>query len=509
MGRRRSNYPKCKGCQFNDEEQDGGTAGIPKPDSKAMKAQAERRAGLESIFKSYDVRAPYPDPLDAEAAWRIGQGISQFLRSELRGYDRSRPEMSAVVVGRDMRTSSPELMESLTEGLRAGGSPVIDIGMIDTGQLYYAVNHLTCCGGVMVTASHNPLPYNGFKICGQKGRSVSIETGLGKICKIAMNTRKHFSDSPVGIEQVDLSETYKEFVRSFLKPAGSGFRSDRPLKVVIDASNGMAGRWVPLLFGNIDWLEIIRLNFEHNGEFLHDPNPMIESNLYQLKDRVAMTKADLGVCFDGDADRCIFVDTDGQTIRADMITALLAQAFLKEFPGSTVVYDLRSSRVVPEIIQEMGGIPRRERCGYVYIKKALTDSKGIFGGELTGHYYFRDNWFCQSGMLALVHVLNLLTGTDKSLSELISPFKRYTQSGEMNFENDDIEATIKKLTEKYHDGEVDFLDGITVKYDNWWFNVRGSNTESCLRLNMEAEDKAMLEEKMSEICPLLGRQLES
>jgi len=502
-GRRRSNFPKCKGCQFNDDEKRAGAAADRR--AELGRADVDR---IESLFGAYDLRGTCPDPLDPEIAWRIGVGISQFLRSQLRGYDRSERIKSTVVVGRDMRKSSPALAESLIEGLRAGGSPVVDIGLIDTPQLYFAVNRIVCCGGVQVTASHNPPNYNGFKICGQKGKPVSSDTGLTQICKIAQNTMRHSGTQVAELRQEDLSEPYREFVRGFLTKSGGCFSAERPLKIVVDASNGMAGRWLPLIFGDIEWLEIVRLNFEHNGEFLHDPNPLVEANLDQLKDRMSRAKADLGVCFDGDADRLITVDERGNTIPADLITALLARKFLQQSPGSVVVYDLRSSRVVAEEVREAGGVPRRERCGHAFIKKVLADSKGLFGGEVSGHYYFRDNFFCDSGMIAFAEIINLLAETALPISELVAPLRRYAKSGERNFRNDDPRGTIKRLAARYSDAEIDYLDGVTVQYKDWWFNVRPSNTEPFLRLNVEAANSDLLASKLAELCPMLGTPVE-
>jgi phosphomannomutase len=510
VGRRRANFHKCKGCQFNDDtippQVASGTSTAP--ESSLLAAEKEKRERIEAIFKAYDVRGLFPDQLDTELAWRIGLATAQFLRAELRGYDRTRPEMSAVAVGHDMRRSSPELVRALIEGLRAGGSPVHQIGMIDSPQLYFAVNHLSCCGGVQVTASHNPERYNGFKICGQGGKPIGDDTGLNKIRKIAQNTIQHPPAQLEKVDQIDLAEPYKEFVRRFLRTEGIGFDADQPLRLVVDASNGMAGRWLPHLFDDIEWLEIIRLNFEHNGQFIHDPNPLVESNLTQVKDRVIRSKAHLGACFDGDADRCVFIDGTGQVVPADLTTALLSRHFLQASPGASVVYDLRSSRVVPEEIRKAGGIPRRERCGHAYIRKALKDSKGVFGGELSGHYYFRDNWYCDSGMIALAEVLNLITMTGETLQKLVAPLRRYATSGERNFENDHVEATLRRLAEIHVDGEVDFLDGITVTYDDWWFNVRASNTEPYLRLNVEADNQKLLERRLSELEPHLGTPVE-
>jgi len=509
LGRRRSNYLKCKECRFSDGDIEvPGSGGQISPDRQAAEAEKHQRSKVESLFKAYGIRGVYPDDLDEDMAWRIGHGVSEFLRSELRGYDRARPEMSSIVVGRDMRKSSRALADALMEGLCAGGSRVIDLGMIDTGQLYFAVNHLTCCGGVQITGGHYGADYNGFKICGLKGKLVGRETGLNKICMIALNTRRHSFGEAGGIEPADLGEVYKRFVCGFFSTGGGSYNGDRPLRLVIDASNGMAGRWIPLLFSEVEWLEVIRLNFEHNGDFHHDPNPLIESNLSQLKDRVAMSKADLGVCFDGDADRCVFVDHNSRTVSSDELTALLAQYFLKESPGSSVVYDLRFSRAVSEVIRESGGVPRRERSNHAAIKKVMLDSKSIFGGQRNGRYYFRENAYCDSGILALVHVLNVLTGRGQRLDEMLEPLRRYAVSGECRFDHADPAGAIRELSTKYGDGKIDYLDGLTVRYEDWWFNVRVSGSEPVLLLNLEAQDGARLGERLSELTELLGKPLD-
>lgn len=523
LGRRRSNYPKCKGCQFNDDEREAAKSAPEDEAVRPVEAASTVAAGrgalvtarpamplaprvdlIESLFTAYDIRGRYPDPLDAEAAWRIGQACAQFLRSELRGYDRSRTDKSAVVVGRDMRKSSRPLAEALMDGLRAGGAPVIDLGLIDTPQLCFAVNRLTCCGGVQVTGGHHEPAYNGFKICGQKARPVSANTGLTKVSKIAKNTLRHTTAQVAELQQADLTESYRGFVRSFLREDDVPFTPEEPLRVVVDASNGMAGRAFALVFGDLDWLDVVRLNFEHNGEFIHGPDPVVEENLSQVRDRVIRAKAAFGVCFDGDADRCVFVDHEGQPVSGDLVTALFAGHFLREFPGATIVYDVRCSRVVAQEVRKVAGVPRRERCGSPFIKKALLDTKGAFGGELTGHFYFRDNWCSDSGLIAFAAMVNILGQSGRLLKDLIAPLRRYAKSAELSFCCDDPQRTMEQLADTYHDAEIDYLDGITVQYADWWFNLRPGNTAAVLRLNVEAADATMLATKLSEICPRLG-----
>ncbi len=497
-GRRRAAFHKCRKCPHNDDLKEKPPAPVPE-NVRSLIEDGGR--SVEEVFKAYDIRGIYPEPLSEELAWRIGHGTAQFLRSTLTGYDRSDPQTNRIVIGRDMRLSSPALHEALIEGARCSGTEVVDIGLVDTPQVYFAINHLGTCGGIQVTASHNPAEYNGFKISGQQGRPVGVDTGLTEIKQIAQHMAKHETSTYAPMSHIDLTEPYRTFVREFLL-------QPRPMKVAVDASNGMAGKWLPIVLGDVPGLEIIPLNGTHDGTFAHDPNPLVEANVRQTCRAVEEQGADFGVCFDGDADRCVFVDETGRIIRSDLMTALLSRRFLHKQPGSVVVYDLRCSRVVPEEIARYGGQPRRERVGHAFIKKALSENDGCFAGEVSGHFYFRENWYCDSGLLTFVHVLNLLTDQSEPLSKLVAPLRRYVSSGERNFETDRKDAIIDALAEHYADGEVDFLDGLTVNYDRWWFNVRKSNTEPLLRLNLEAESETLLEEKLAELSPRLGRPME-
>jgi len=451
-----------------------------------------------SIFKAYDIRGVYPEQLNEEDAWKIGCATARFLRSMLSGYERGQTNAQALCVGRDMRTHSQALSQALIEGINSTGANVIDIGMIDTPQMYFAINHLGTCGGVQVTASHNPAKYNGFKISGQAAKPVGVDTGLKDIKHIALamlHTKGRVTGS---VEQIDLTKEYKNHVLKFLHP------DIKKLKIAIDASNGMAGKMVPVIFNKLP-IEIIELNFEHTGKFRHEPNPLDEKNLAQLKKTVKEKKCDFGICFDGDADRLMMVDENGKTISCDLLTALMSAYFLKQHPKSTVVYDLRSSWVVVEEILKNGGTPRRERVGHAFMKKALRDSHAIFGGEVSGHFYYRDNYCADSAMITFVHVLNIISEADTPISELIKPLRRYYQSGETNFKVQDKQAKMDELAKRYSDGQIDNLDGVTIQYKNWWFNCRPSNTEPLLRLSVEAKSKELLDEKLSEIEGQLGR----
>jgi len=453
-----------------------------------------------SIFKAYDIRGIYPDQINEEDAWKIGYSAARFLRSLLSGYERGQANAQSLCVGRDMRTHSEAIAQALIRGMNASGANVIDIGMIDTPQIYFAINHLGTCGGVQVTASHNPAKYNGFKVSGLQAKPVGVDTGLKEIEHIAtalLHTKGKVSGS---VRKYDLTAEYKNHVLKFLRP------NLRRMKIAVDASNGMAGKMVPAIFSDLP-VEIIRLNFEHAGKFKHEPNPLVEKNLAQVKAAVKKQKCDFGVCFDGDADRLMMVDQKGATIGCDLMTALMVPYFLKAEPKSTVVYDLRSSLVVTEEILKNAGTPRRERVGHAFMKKAMRDSHALFGGELSGHFYYRDNYYADSGMITLVHVLNIVSEARMPISELIKPLRRYFSSGELNFKVEDKQAKMDELARRYSDGQIDNFDGVTVRYKQWWFNCRPSNTEPLLRLNVEAGTRELLTEKLSEIEKQLGKRV--
>jgi len=451
-----------------------------------------------AIFKAYDIRGVYPDQMNEESAWKIGYAAARFLRSLLSGYERGQAKSQSLCVGRDMRTHSEAIAGALIKGMNATGANVIDIGMVDTPQIYFAINHLGTCGGVQVTASHNPAKYTGFKISGLGAKPVGVDTGLKDIEHIAtalLHTKGKITGS---VEKYDLTDEYKNHVLKFLRP-----NIDK-MKIAIDASNGMAGKVVPEIFGDLP-IEIIRLNFKHTGTFKHEPNPLIEENLAEVKLAVKEKKCDFGICFDGDADRLMMVDQKGKTIGCDLLTALMVPYFLKKEPKSKIVYDLRSSLVVSEEILKNGGTPRRERVGHAFMKKAMRDSHAIFGGELSGHFYYRDNYCTDSGVITLVHVLNIVSDAKVLVSELIEPLRRYYSSGELNFQVDAKQTKMDELARRYNDGQIDYLDGITVRYKDWWFNCRPSNTEPLLRLNVEAKSKELLDGKLSEIEEHLGK----
>lgn len=453
-------------------------------------------ADIDRVFKAYDVRGIYGDEISEDLAWKVGHAAAQFLRSLLSGYERGQSSSNKMVIGRDMRPHSESLSEALKEGITASGVGCIDLGMIDTPMLYFAVNHLQTCGGIMVTASHNPIEYNGFKISATKAKPVGLATGLGEIQHIVSTLRRMPAGASLApTRKLDLWKQYARHVLQFL-------RLPRPLKVVVDASNGMGGVMIPKVFSAE--YEIIPLNFKIGEGFVHPPNPLVEANLQATRDAVRKHKADMGICMDGDADRCMFVDEKGQIVPCDLMTALMARHFLAESPGAMVVYDLRSSRIVPEEIRAAGGVPRRERVGHAFMKKALADGNGIFGGELSGHFYFRDNFNCDSGAIAFATAMTILSAQDKPFSEVMAPLRRYRQSGEMNFEVEDKAGKMIEIADAFPDAEIDHLDGVTITYEDWWCNIRPSNTEPLLRLNVEANDQAILNEKIELLKSMLG-----
>ncbi len=454
---------------------------------------------IEKIFKAYDVRAVYPNPLNEEAAWKVGHATAQFLKRSNAGSTVKRPD--TIVVGCDMRPSSPSLVKSLIEGIRSTGMNVIDVGMIDTSFIYFAINHLDAVGGIQTTASHNPIQYNGFKISGPKAKPIGSASGLDDIKRIASTLKAAGTSTGVQgkYEKLDLWKEYKAEVLKHLN-------LKRPLKVAIDASNGMAGKMVPAVFGDVPNLTIVPILFDITGSFTHDPNPLVESNLDMLKQKMSEVKVDLGACFDGDADRCMFLDENKKLIGSDMVTAVIAKDYLSrpENKGNAIVYDLRSSHVVADVVKECGGVPVRDRVGHAFIKKTMAEKKAVFGGELSGHIYFRDYYYADSAAVAFARLLSILSATTGSLSELIKPYYKYSQSGELNFQVEDKDGKIRELADAYKTGQIDYLDGITIDMGTWWFNVRKSNTEPFLRLNLECSSPKQLDEKLAELKKILG-----
>ncbi len=462
---------------------------------------------LEQVFHAYDVRAIHPDPLDENTVWQIGVAVGRHLKDSPFEDECDHPD--TVVVGRDMRPSSAKLRDALSDGIRAAGMNVIDVGLVDTPFVYFAVNRLSCAGGVQVTASHNPIEYNGLKVSGRKAKPIGQPTGLFDIKDIAKSVGDRGSIEPTGdYKERDLWLEYRDHVLSFLG------KLQRPIKVAIDASNGMAGRMIPKVFEGYPDLEIIPLNFEITGSFVHEPNPLVPENMKPTQDAVSEHNADFGVCFDGDADRCILCDDQGQIIGCDHLTALLTETMLDHSDGAAIVYDLRSSKVVEQRVRELGGEPVRGRVGHVFMKQALREQGGVFGGELSGHFYFRDNFCADSGAIAFAAALNAVSKSDQPMSEQVKPYRKYPQSGEVNFKLPSREAmqeVMANIKAEYGDkGAVDELDGVSIDAwdkSGWWVNVRASNTEPKLRFNAEAKDKPTLDALVAEMFPKIGTPL--
>jgi phosphomannomutase len=460
----------------------------------------------KSVFKAYDVRATVPDPLNEDVAFRIGRAVARYLLAQ-DGLD-AVPEANrrSIVVGRDMRLTSPSLAKALQDGMRVEGADVIDVGLVDTPFVPFGVNHLDCIGGVQTTASHNPANYNGFKISKLHGKPVGAQTGLIEIETMA-DAFDATGDIRGGHTEVDLWKPYRAHVFQML---GAGLQDgSQRLKIAIDASNGMAGTMVPKLFMDVPGLDIVQINFENDtGTFVHEPNPLVEANLQQTRDAVKAEGCDLGICFDGDADRCMVVDEQGRIIGCDLITGWLGQRFLKQAGGGCVVFDLRSSHSTAELVREGGGEPIRSRVGHVFMKQAMAEHGAVFGGELSGHFYFSENFNADSGAMAFASVCTAIIEDGRPFSEIIAGARRYCQSGEINFEVEDKDAAMERLIAAYPDAQTDRLDGVTVDLGDWWCNVRASNTEPLLRLNLEANADDAVASKVAEIEPLLGTRVE-
>lgn len=517
IGRRRTHFPKCTGCQFNDDEKGRLPLGmikgrltndsVPTPppveDENPIVTRTQPAHIIEPLFHVADISGTVPSPLSEDAAWRIGHATGQFLRAKLRGYDRVDPNARSIIVGRDSRKHGQILLKNLIEGIRSTGTDVMDLGLVDTPQLYFAVHHFGSCGGVYVTAGHKPAVYNGFRICGAKACPISMETGLASIRDIAVRVPRHQTASKSRLVAKDLSKTYTDFIRDAMI---ARIRLPRVVKIVVDASNGAAGRWLPIVLKGMRNLRLTRLNFEHNGEFTHEPNPMRARNMRELRQCIRKEEADFGVCFDSSGERVVFTDDKGRTVRPEFVTALLARLFIEHEPGATIVYDHRSSLITDEEIVRAGGIPVRERIGGTYIKRAMSERDAVFGGDLSGRYYFRDNGHCESGLLAFVHMLNVLLNTERPLSELTRPFQRYSTSGELHFRSEDTVQTLNELVYRHEDADIEQLDGLTFRYPDWWFNVLPFPADRLLRVTIEARSRKLVDEKIAELESFLGER---
>ncbi len=441
---------------------------------------------MAGIFKAYDIRGTYPVELDEKLASRIGGAAVSVLGTK------------RIVIGRDMRQSGPSIRRALVDAILAAGCDVIDIGEVGTPTLYYAVASLDADAGIMITASHNPARYNGFKLCGRGATPISYDTGIAAIEKIAKSdVELPVSQTPGKLAERSVIADYHKFLLGLTPPS-------KPFKVVIDTGNGMMGAVLPNLLAQLP-CQVTPLYFEVDGSFPnHEPNPLDPRNMVDLQAKVKEVGADLGIAFDGDGDRAMFVDERGELAPSDQITALLAEEFLASEPGGTVIYDLRSSWVVRDQILAHGGKPLESRVGHSFIKKSMRETRAIFAGELSGHFYFRDAFYTDNAELAMLWLLGVLTKRNQSLSQVLRPLACYFATGEINFVVTDKDAVLRRLETAFPGAEVSWLDGITIRLADWWCNVRPSNTEPVLRLNLEAKTAALREAKHHEVEKLIG-----
>jgi phosphomannomutase len=441
-----------------------------------------------SIFKAYDVRGLYPQEVNEDAARQIGRGFVAYL------------DAKRIAVSRDMRLSSPTMAAAFIEGARMQGADVVDYGMMGTDMLYFAVARDGHDGGVQITASHNPKEYNGIKMVRKEAFPLSGEAGINDIRDIiAANQLPPPAATPGSLTQSDVVDDYVKHVLSFIDVS-----IIKPFNVVLDAGSGIAGMVAPLLFKHIPTKTLTTLCFEVDGTFPnHEANPLIEENRRDITERVIADKADIGIAWDGDADRCFFLDGNGEFIAGDFVTALLAEAFLIKHPGARIVYDVRASYAVKDTAAKYGSEALMNRVGHAFFKRRMREDNAIFGGEVTGHYYFRDNFYADNGFIPALLILELMSRKNMTLRELLAPLReKYFISGEINTKVADMRKALEKidgLAAKYQAGKVYSMDGVSAEFPDWHFNVRGSNTEPMLRLNLEATSQKLMEERRDEV----------
>ena len=454
---------------------------------------------LQKLIKAYDVRGIVPGELDENISFQIGQAFVVALKLR-----KSEGGCGQVVIAHDMRPSGPALVQSFANGIKAQGVDVLHMGLASTDGLYFATGFLNIAGA-MFTASHNPAQYNGIKLAKAGAAPVGQDSGLKEITQLVLKGVSPYEGVKGKDSERDLNSEYVKYLHSLVD-----LKAVRKLKVVIDAGNGMGGFSVPKVFDNSN-IEIVPMYFELDGTFPnHEANPIEPANLVDLQKRVVAEKADLGIAFDGDADRAFFVDENGVSISPSAITALIAKRELKREPGSVIIHNLITSRSVAEVVSENGGTAIKTRVGHSFIKQVMKDTNAIFGGEHSGHFYFRDFWFADSGMLAALHVLSALgeTKSGETFSALIKEFDRYIASGEINTRVKDVLVTSNKVRQHFasmKDVQIDDLDGLTFASDAWWVNIRPSNTEPLLRLNAEAKDRATMEKLRDEVLAIIRK----
>ncbi len=448
---------------------------------------------IMKVFGAYDIRGVYPDALNEEITYKAARALVVYL------------DARAVAVGRDMRLSSPALAEAALRGIADQGAQAIDLGMTSTDELYFAVGKFGYPAGIMITASHNPGQYNGLKMCREEAIPLSDKSGLEDIRDSILQNDFPTPAQTFPIQKVDVLDAFVEHALGFVD-----IGKIRPMKIVADAGNGMAGMVLPRVFAKIPQCELIPLYFELDGHFPHHPaSPIEPENMEDLQRAAQSHSADIGVAFDGDADRMFITDENANLIDGATVTAMVATSMLRKHPGSTILYNLISSRDVPEAIERAGGKAVRTRVGHSFIKPQMRSENAIFGGEHSGHFYFRDNFYADSGLIAFLHVLELLSEEHKTVSELAAPFHTRFSSGEINtrFESQSaVKAKVQEIVQTYErqpGASVDMLDGVTVNFSDWWFNVRGSNTEPFLRLNVEGDTAVRMEHGRDEVLAVI------
>jgi phosphomannomutase len=442
-----------------------------------------------SIFKAYDIRGIYPGQIDRELARRVGRAFIDYLGAK------------RIAVGRDARASSPEISAGFIEGARSQGAEVVDVGTVGTDVLYYAVASADLEGGAIITASHNPKEWNGIKMVRRGALALSGDAGIKEIKEALVAGR--FADAPAiegpPVRSKDIIADYARHCLSFVDVS-----KVKPILAVLDTGNGMGAVGAEAIFKSLP-VRTIKLYFELDGTFPnHPPDPLEEANRREIMARVKAERADIGIAWDGDADRCFFIDDTGAFVPGDFVTALLGEAFCKKEPGARIVYDVRASRAVRDRVEAAGGKALVNRVGHAFFKKRMREEGGVFGGEVSGHFYFRENWFADNGMIPALLVLEMLGREGRRLSEILAPLReRYHISGEINSKVDDTAAALQRIEARYKDARIEKLDGISVDYDDWHFNVRPSNTEPLLRLNLEAYSQEEMERRRDEVLSII------
>ena len=440
------------------------------------------------IFKAYDVRGIYPTELNDETAYLIGRALVKFL------------QVPQVAAGRDMRVSSPSIAHAVIRGITEQGADAVELGMTTTDELYFAVGKFNYPAGVMITASHNPGSYNGIKFCREQAIPISSETGLNQMRDIVLSGNFATPTRMGQVTQRDVSDAYVEHCLSFIDVG-----KVKPFKIAVDAGNGMAGMIIPKVFEHLP-CQLVPLFFELDGNFPNHPaSPIEPENTEELRRVVREQHCDMGIAFDGDADRMFLINERGELLDGSMVTLMVSQSLLKKFPGSTILYNLIISRSVPEMIEREGGRAVRTRVGHSFIKAEMRSQNAIFGGEHSGHFYFRDNWYADSGLIAFLIVLELVSQSGETVSALLAPLDTRVRSGEINTEVNDQHAKMRAIEEHFaaRGAKLDELDGITIEFPTWWCNVRPSNTEPLLRLNVEADTRAEMEQRRDEVLTLI------